>query len=236
MITVERKIRFRARRRATMDDRSGKGNSANVLRGRVPRVSRLMALAIRFDQMIHDGIVADQAELARLVACKSREVDADHEPTKPGAGHPGGVAVPSGDDKGARRGYGEGIAASRSGCRLERATAKVEASGWRGGVIAGNVATIVQHDMASCLQIGDAYQFHCVGLDDKSWHLMGCLPVSTHLRQHPRVSRKSGLNTIQGGTASPNLTVYASTADFDNGLSSNNFQNARGSDCSLNLR
>ena len=31
----------------------------------VPRISRLMALAIRFDQLI-DGVVKDQAELARL--------------------------------------------------------------------------------------------------------------------------------------------------------------------------
>ena len=31
---------------------------------RVPRISRLMALAIRFDQLIRDGIVADQTELA----------------------------------------------------------------------------------------------------------------------------------------------------------------------------
>lgn len=34
--------------------------------GKVPRVSRLMALAIRFDQLIRDGVVADQADLARL--------------------------------------------------------------------------------------------------------------------------------------------------------------------------
>ena len=33
---------------------------------RVPRISRLMALAIRFDQLIRDSVVADQAELARL--------------------------------------------------------------------------------------------------------------------------------------------------------------------------
>ena len=33
---------------------------------RVPRVSRLMALAIRSDQLIGDGVVTDQAELARL--------------------------------------------------------------------------------------------------------------------------------------------------------------------------
>ena len=34
--------------------------------GHVPRISRLMALAIYFDQLIRDGAVADQAELARL--------------------------------------------------------------------------------------------------------------------------------------------------------------------------
>ena len=34
--------------------------------GRVPRVARLMALAIRFDQLLRDGVVADQAEIARL--------------------------------------------------------------------------------------------------------------------------------------------------------------------------
>jgi len=32
----------------------------------VPRESRLMALAIRLDQLICDGVVTDQAELARL--------------------------------------------------------------------------------------------------------------------------------------------------------------------------
>ena len=35
-------------------------------RGNIPRVSRLMALAIRFDQIIRDGVVPDQAELAHL--------------------------------------------------------------------------------------------------------------------------------------------------------------------------
>jgi hypothetical protein len=33
---------------------------------RVPRVARLMALAIHFDQLLRAGVVADQAELARL--------------------------------------------------------------------------------------------------------------------------------------------------------------------------
>lgn len=34
--------------------------------GRIPRVARLMALAIRFDEMIRNGEVKDQAELARV--------------------------------------------------------------------------------------------------------------------------------------------------------------------------
>lgn len=35
--------------------------------GRIPRVSKLMALAIRFDELLRDGLVPDQSELARLV-------------------------------------------------------------------------------------------------------------------------------------------------------------------------
>ena len=34
--------------------------------GRVPRIARLMALAIRFDDLLRRGEVADYAELARL--------------------------------------------------------------------------------------------------------------------------------------------------------------------------
>lgn len=34
--------------------------------GRTPRVAKLMALAIRFDGLIRDGVVRDYAELARL--------------------------------------------------------------------------------------------------------------------------------------------------------------------------
>ena len=58
MITVKRKAKFaKAKQRR---------KSAEAPAGRVPRVARLMALAIRFDQLIRDGVVADQAELARL--------------------------------------------------------------------------------------------------------------------------------------------------------------------------
>jgi len=34
--------------------------------GRIPRVAKLMALAIRFERLIAEGVVTDQAELARL--------------------------------------------------------------------------------------------------------------------------------------------------------------------------
>ena len=34
--------------------------------GRIPRVSKLMALAIHFEELLRDGQVADQSELARL--------------------------------------------------------------------------------------------------------------------------------------------------------------------------
>lgn len=34
--------------------------------GRVPRVARLMALAIRFDELLRQGVVANQSDLARL--------------------------------------------------------------------------------------------------------------------------------------------------------------------------
>jgi hypothetical protein len=37
-----------------------------VEKGRIPRVSRLMALAIKFEGMIREGVVKDYAELARL--------------------------------------------------------------------------------------------------------------------------------------------------------------------------
>src|SRR4029078_2476996 len=40
--------------------------TAPIEKGRIPRVSRLMALAIKFEGMIREGVVRDYAELARL--------------------------------------------------------------------------------------------------------------------------------------------------------------------------
>lgn len=60
---VTKKVHFARGRRGKQ---AAPAEAAAKLAGRVPRVSRLMALAIKFDQLIRDGAVADQAELARL--------------------------------------------------------------------------------------------------------------------------------------------------------------------------
>jgi len=64
MITVKRKIHFQRSERGRR--RISREAPATVEPGRVPRISRLMALAIRFDGLIRDGEVIDQSKLARL--------------------------------------------------------------------------------------------------------------------------------------------------------------------------
>ncbi len=46
--------------------RAGAEPPRALLPGRIPRLSRLMALAIRFDQLLRDGTVPNYAALARL--------------------------------------------------------------------------------------------------------------------------------------------------------------------------
>ncbi len=66
MITVKKQVFFtrseRGRRR--MEDRLPA--SQRVPPGRVPRVSRVMALAIQFEDLLRSGTVSDTIELARL--------------------------------------------------------------------------------------------------------------------------------------------------------------------------
>lgn len=59
---AEATIRFKRRGRV----KNIQAGAAEVAPGRVPRVARLMALAIRFEGLIANGDVADYAELARL--------------------------------------------------------------------------------------------------------------------------------------------------------------------------
>jgi len=66
MITVKRKVHFvrRAHGRKTIADAPRQAEEGEP--GRIPRISRLMALAIRFDRLIYEGKVTDLSELARL--------------------------------------------------------------------------------------------------------------------------------------------------------------------------
>ena len=64
-MTVKRKFHVRKQKKGRKELRSGEAKPEMPV-GRVPRISRLMALAIKFDEMIRSGEVKDQAELARL--------------------------------------------------------------------------------------------------------------------------------------------------------------------------
>lgn len=65
MITVTKPIHFAVqhRRKVAM---SGLASQKSEPEGRIPRASRLMALAIRLDRLLSDGTVSNLSELARL--------------------------------------------------------------------------------------------------------------------------------------------------------------------------
>ena len=66
MITVKRKLQLtreaHGRRRVT----AAKKEPPPVTPGRIPRISRLMAVAIRLERLLLTGVVSDIMELARL--------------------------------------------------------------------------------------------------------------------------------------------------------------------------
>ncbi|MCP4593913.1 MAG: hypothetical protein GY842_24525 [bacterium] len=66
-LTIQRKVHFRRGRGSRKVLKEGLPSESNDMpAGTVPRVSRLMALAIRFDHLIKSGEITDQADLARL--------------------------------------------------------------------------------------------------------------------------------------------------------------------------
>ena len=66
-VKIERSIHFRKEHRGHKSVSIGVAKEMpDVPTGRVPWVSRLMALAIKFDHYIKDSVVKDYAELARL--------------------------------------------------------------------------------------------------------------------------------------------------------------------------
>jgi len=66
-LTIERQVHFTrgVRTRKVIQD-GPQPEPAPAPEGRIPRISRLMALAIRFDRLIKEGEIDDQADLARL--------------------------------------------------------------------------------------------------------------------------------------------------------------------------
>ena len=70
--TVEFKVHFRNGDRGRRRLRTGANPTTKPVEpGRIPRIARLMALAIHFDRLIRQGAVRDYADLARL-GCVSR--------------------------------------------------------------------------------------------------------------------------------------------------------------------
>jgi len=68
-LTIQRQVHFGRGRNCRKVIKEGPPPQAEpgpTPTGRVPRISRLMALAIRFDRLIKAGEIADQAEIARL--------------------------------------------------------------------------------------------------------------------------------------------------------------------------
>ncbi len=66
-VTVTKTIHFSMRNKGRREMRAGPAPvPEQTEQGRVPRVARLMALAIKMDSLIRAGAVADQAELALL--------------------------------------------------------------------------------------------------------------------------------------------------------------------------
>ena len=99
---------------------------APVPSGRVPRISRLLALAHRFQGMLDRGEVASMAEHRAAGAGHAGAGHAGDGLAAPGAGHPGGVALSAGDGERARRHHAAGDAGGVRGGRMEGAERAVE--------------------------------------------------------------------------------------------------------------
>jgi hypothetical protein len=65
MTTITCKVKFTTRNRRRCLARPNEAER-QVAQARVPRISKLMALAIRFDQLLRNGTVRDISELAHL--------------------------------------------------------------------------------------------------------------------------------------------------------------------------
>ena len=65
-LTLECEVHFQKRAKGRRIVEVGREPGPACEPGRVPRVAKLMALAIKFQRMIDEGVVRDYAQLARL--------------------------------------------------------------------------------------------------------------------------------------------------------------------------
>ena len=67
-LTIQKEVHFGRGQRSRKVLREGPPSDTpqETPVGRTPRISKLMALALRFDRLISEGEITDQAELARL--------------------------------------------------------------------------------------------------------------------------------------------------------------------------
>ena len=66
-LVITQKVSFATRRAGRREIKPGpQPVPPQTNEGTIPRISRLMALAIHFDRLIRSGAITDQAELARL--------------------------------------------------------------------------------------------------------------------------------------------------------------------------
>ena len=66
-LTIQRQVHFRRGRRTRKVIYEGPPPEVTPIpTGRIPRISKLMALSLRFDRLINAGEITDQAEIARL--------------------------------------------------------------------------------------------------------------------------------------------------------------------------
>jgi hypothetical protein len=66
MLTATHKLEFKSGKRTAKTIVEAGTQPEQPTPGRIPRITKMMALAIRLDHLIKSGQVADQAELARV--------------------------------------------------------------------------------------------------------------------------------------------------------------------------
>ena len=127
MIEIKRKVHFRRGRRSRKAIEDGEAAPEAPV-GRVPHISRLMALALRLDQLLRDGDVTDQAELARIGHVSRARLTQLMNLLCLAAGYSGAGSVSASDAARTGRGHRAGIAAACGGGGVREAEADVERS------------------------------------------------------------------------------------------------------------